>query len=463
MATLTSGAPKPKGWLQPGGTSEKKAKKPPHTSRLANRRLRQFQFHLKEVQQVIAFVNEHGKITDNDLPKIPWVRGFQFKTHSQLKLPAGAHNQSRLFVMEGTPPKWKWIVPKEDVQKMLRNEILKEGSKMPLTRDAGFHHLKDTTVGISRRALWVFLEKQNMLQVTRNIPNERKKGGVAVEQRGHVEIDLVHISKDLLHDHELTELHEMFSEDLRSKDGYLCCVIDQLTSYGLAAIQRRKTAIETAETLGPLLTKLSRKLKTPIVRVQSDQGKEFLGAVSTLFKKRSIKHKTVARASKVEMFNQILQRSFYRLLRLERGSVNSCLRQAIDIVNNTYNKNLGMTPEEAAAGPDSAIRPKYKVTRQESDMEYMRTQKPKVGDKCRYLVNYRKLIRKPSKGIYKAYKGDHFSSEIVKIRKVDEKLMRYYCGGAWRDRDQIMLVSGVDQETIDRVAAREAKHPKETV
>ena len=90
MATLTSGAPKPKGWLQPGGTSEKKAKKPPHTSRLANRRLRQFQFHLKEVQQVIAFVNEHGKITDNDLPKIPWVRGFQFKTHSQLKLPAGA-------------------------------------------------------------------------------------------------------------------------------------------------------------------------------------------------------------------------------------------------------------------------------------------------------------------------------------------------------------------------------------
>ena len=453
MSALTSGAPKPK--------SPTKAKKPPHTSRLANRRLRQFQFHLKEVQQVIAFLAQHGKITDNDLPKIPWVRGFQFKTHSQLKLPAGAHNQSRLFVMEGT--KWKWIVPKEDVQKMLRNEMLKEGSKMPLTRDAGFHHLKDSTVGISRRALWVFLEKQNVLQVTRNIPNERKKGGVAVEQRGHVEIDLVHISKDLLHDHELTELHEMFSEDLRSKDGYLCCVIDQLTSYGLAAIQRRKTAEETAGTLGPLLTKLSRKLKTPIVRVQSDQGKEFLGAVSTLFKKRNIKHKTVARASKVEMFNQILQRSFYRLLRLERGSVNSCLRQAIDIVNNTYNKNLGMTPEEAAAGPDSAIRPKYKVSRQDTDLKYMRTQKPKVGDKCRYLVNYRKLIRKPSKGIYKAYKGDHFSSEIVKIRKVDEKLMRYYCGGAWRDRDQIMLVSGVDQETIDRVAAREAKHPKDTV
>ena len=450
MSALTSGAPKPKS-----------PKKPPHTSRLANRRLRQFQFHLKEVQQVIAFLAQHGKITDNDLPKIPWVRGFQFKTHSQLKLPAGAHNQSRLFVMEGT--KWKWIVPKEDVQKMLRNEMLKEGSKMPLTRDAGFHHLKDSTVGISRRALWVFLEKQNVLQVTRNIPNERKKGGVAVEQRGHVEIDLVHISKDLLHDHELTELHEMFSEDLRSKDGYLCCVIDLMTSYGLAAIQRRKTAEETAETLGPLLTKLSRKLKTPIVRVQSDQGKEFLGAVSTLFKKRNIKHKTVARASKVEMFNQILQRSFYRLLRLERGSVNSCLRQAIDIVNNTYNKNLGMTPEEAAAGPDSSIRPKYKVSRQKSDLKYMRTQKPKVGDKCRYLVNYRKLIRKPSKGIYKAYKGDHFSSEIVKIRKVDEKLMRYYCGGAWRDRDQIMLVSGVDQETIDRVAAREAKHPKETV
>ena len=76
----------------------KSPKKPPHTSRLANRRLRQFQFHLKEVQQVIAFLNEHGKITDNDLPKIPWVRGFQFKMHSQLKLPAGAHNQSRLFV-----------------------------------------------------------------------------------------------------------------------------------------------------------------------------------------------------------------------------------------------------------------------------------------------------------------------------------------------------------------------------
>jgi len=39
---------------------------------------------------------------------------------------------------------------------------------------------------------------------------------------------------------------------------------------------------------------------------------------------------------------------------------------------------------------------------------------------------------------------------------IDEKNLRYYAGGAWRDRDQIMLVSGVDATTQQIIADRHA-------
>ena len=90
---------------------------------------------------------------------------------------------------------------------------------MPLSRDAGDHWVKGKTLGISRRALWTFLEKQEHLQMTRNIPNERKKGGAERSAVGHVEIDIVHLLKDEFYEDELGALADTLDGEIGSKDG----------------------------------------------------------------------------------------------------------------------------------------------------------------------------------------------------------------------------------------------------
>ena len=425
------------------------------TSRPADRKLRQFRFDLKDVKLALTHLKEHGTLKKGDL-EIPWVQaGFEFKTNTQLKLPPGPRNRTLLMSLENG--QWKEIVPTETLEEWLRTEMLKATSEMPLTRDAGFHWLKSQTLGISRRALWKFLEKQEHLQLTRNIPNERRKGNLGSSVVGHVEIDIVHIQKQQLTDEEKGNLIDSFNDptkmeqlDWEKNDGYILTIVDRVTRYGLGRLQQRKNATETAASLRDLLTRMRQATGRPVIKVFSDQGKEFLGQVQDVFRQRNIKHKYVARGSHIENYNSNLQRSFYRCLQMSRGSVRSCLSQAIKLVNNTFNKNLGMSPAEAVAEDPKVVQARYKESHAATgDMSYMKTKKPKVGDKCRVLVNLRKLIRKvkKGKGVYKASKGIHFSRRIYLIKHIDEKKNRYYAGGAWKDRDEIMLISGVDGRT----------------
>ena len=79
-----------------------------------------------------------------------------------------------------------------------------------------------------------------------------------------------------------------------------------------------------------------------------------------------------------------------------------------------------MSPAEAVKLPLKEIQRRYNRTRDEGDMKYMKTKKPKVGDKCRVLVNLRKLIRNAKTndkgGMYKAAKGNHFSRKVHTIK-----------------------------------------------
>ena len=81
----------------------------------------------------------------------------------------------------------------------------------------------------------------------------------------------------------------------------------------------------------------------------------------------------VARGAHIEHFNQVLQRSFYRCLNMERGSIRSCLTQALGIVNNSFSRRLGMSPAEAVKLPLKEIQRRYNRTRYEGDMKYMKT------------------------------------------------------------------------------------------
>ena len=138
-------------------------------------RLRQHPVHEAEVVQVINFLNEHKKITLNDLPNILWAHGSVLKTNTQLRRKPGPQGRKLLYAVKDGQT--LLVVPKERQEKYLRDQMLSPESTMPMTRDSGYHWLKKNTANISRRAFWSFLEKQAILQRTRNLLESGKRRG----------------------------------------------------------------------------------------------------------------------------------------------------------------------------------------------------------------------------------------------------------------------------------------------
>ena len=165
----------------------------------------------------------------------------------------GPKGKLRLYGLEDGD--WKHIVPAEEVQEYMRAQLLNPESRMPLSRDSA----QKTTIGISRRSAYAFLEKQSVLQITKNIPNERKKGGKAIFTKGDCEMDLI----------------EGQGRDVAKHVGvadrwYWLSVIDRLTGYGVVDMVQDAKGSETkqskwvAESLKRLLPRLEYKLQSKV-------------------------------------------------------------------------------------------------------------------------------------------------------------------------------------------------------
>ena len=192
----------------------------------------------------------------------------------------------------------------------------------------------------------------------------------------------------------------------------------------------------------------------------------------------------VPRGSRIEKFNQDFQRNFYRLLRLRRGNFSSLEDQAMEITNNTKNKYSKKTAKESLKIPDAVLVPMYNKRPGREVFQKVHGREAKVGDKCRYLIKLRKNIRPILKigkhsRLYKTYHGRHFTksvhtiTEIITLSKKAQAAeaaaaeaegedqaparRRFFVNGAWRNRDQLLLISGVDAETDRQVAARPKK------
>ena len=146
-----------------------------------------------DVRRVIGHLKAHKKVTANDVlhrprlkkkkgegpnEEIPWAHGTLAGSWQQAKLKPGPSNADVLYTKENDV--WKLVVPEQQITEYLRKAMLDTDSKMPFGRDSAYHHVQRLTVGISRRALYKFLEKQGVLQITKNIPNEQVKGGIAL-------------------------------------------------------------------------------------------------------------------------------------------------------------------------------------------------------------------------------------------------------------------------------------------
>ena len=418
-----------------------------------------------DVRRVLSHLKVNQTITANDnltrprLKKrkgappdepIPWVRGAELAGSWQRKeLKSGPNNQSVLYAKEGDV--WKLVVPVQQIETFLRQALLDPKSTMPLGRDSAYHHMQKETIGISRRALYRFLEKQGVLQVTKNIPVERKKGGITLLKRGYCEMDLIE-----------GKGRDLFKNFGARGDWYWLAIVDVLTGYGQVQMIRRKLPKIVAPALEELLDILEKDMKAKVHTIAADHGREFYTDVRTMLKRRKITQKQVPRGSRVEKFNQDFQRNFYRLLRLRRGNFASLEDQALDITNNTKSKFIKKTPKEALTTPDEILAKGYNAPgAREEQKPYKAQRLPRVGDKCRYLIKQRKNIRpmlvlgKHWKRLYKSYHGVHFTKQVYTIKgKTKQKVPRYYVNGRWFDRDELLLISGTDAETERQVAAR---------
>ena len=434
--------------------------------------LRRHRILAADVRRVIGHLRAHKKITKNDIitrPRLKKKKGLPDEepipwAHAELKgswqgadLKPGPNGVHQLYTKEGGT--WKLVVPEEDVDKYMRKALLSKDSKMPHGRDSAYHHIHKATATISRRRMYAFLEKQGILQVTKNIPNESKKGGIFLKKRGYLEMDLI--------EGQGIDLYKYFGP---RGNWYWLSVVDVFTGYGVVALSRTKTAAAIAKKLDQVLNVMEHKLGAKATQISADHGREFFAEVRVLLKKRRIKMKQVPKGSRVEKFNQDFQRNFYRLLRMRRGNFTELQKQALDLTNNTRNKNLKMTPEEALSKPDAQLVGPYAGGREAH--KKFKGKAPKVGDKCRYLIKMRKNIRPILKigskaRTYKSYLGQHFSKQVHKITKIINQRTdddgnptgppnRYLVDGTWRHRDQILLVSGTDSETDAQIARRNA-------
>ena len=431
--------------------------------------LRRHRILADDVRRVIAHLKAHKTITSNDIlsrprlkkkkgaepnERIPWAVPSAELTGSwqQKSLKPGPSAAAVLYAKENGA--MKLVVPEDQIEKWARNALLDPESGMPLGRDSAYHHAQKETVGISRRALYAFLEKQGVLQVTKNIPNEQPKGGIELQKRGYCEMDLI--------EGKGRDLYQYFGP---RGDWYWLAIVDVLTGYGLVATIRKKEAKVVAPALKKLLDRLEAKLGSKVHTLSADHGREFYSEVKVLLKRRRISQKQVQRGSRVEKFNQDYQRNFYRLLRLRRGNFRSLEDQALKLTNNTKNKNTKKTPEEALKVSDAVLAVGYNKGREKS--KPYKGREPQIGDKCRHLVKLRKNIKpvltvKGQARVYKSYHGRHFTKKVFTITAIRPRREpgakgpppRYYVNGSWRQRDEILLVSGTDAETERQVASR---------
>ena len=419
--------------------------------------LRRHRIFADDVRRVIAHLKAHGKITGNDVlsrprlkkkkgadpsEEIPWSHAQLAGSWQQKDLKPGADNSSVLYAKEYDV--WKLVVPEENVEKFLRKSVLDPKSKMPLSRDSAYHAVQKSTMGISRRALMGFLQKQAALQVTRNVPAERKKPGRPVEGKGYLELDLIEAKG--------RDISKFVHHYLRNF--FWIMLVDRLTGW----IEVERTTEKHAHIVSPLLKKMLKRmaaaLKTDIKHIRSDRGGEFKAQTQTMLANLRVPHKFVKTGQRVEKANQDWQRTWYRLMRLGRGGHNELDAQAHAICNNIKSAVTGFTPLEALETDERVLKAAFNATRKRRTP--YTAPEIKVGDKCRHIVE--KVVGKYGRALdYKTYRGKHWS-EVYTCTKISAETVhqpkKFYVGGEYRTRDKLLLVPGTDAATEAQIARR---------
>ena len=371
------------------------------------------------------------------LPRVPWAH------RAPMRMKKIAHGKDAIEVLEGET--WKEVVHEGNLDDYLRNVLLSKASDVPMSRDAGYHIVQKRVVGISRRAFAKFLGKVAVIQITKDAVPQKKSIGRPLEGRGYAEIDLVEAKgRDIG-----KFLHRP------TKNFYWITFIDRLTGWLEVHRVLSKDFATVVPAIRKMVHRMQKAIKAPVAYLRSDSGSEFKSKTKEMLASLGIKHRFVKSAGRLEQANKTFQKIWYRLLRLGRGStLNELDQQAIAIFNNTISSITGRTPLEAIETEDSVLVKKYKENSKKNRKAKYKVVPIEKGDRCRYLIDSVRGKNAPKvyELGYKSYRGKHWSADVHVVVKYNRHNEKYYVGGAWRARDKLLKVEGVDTITRDKVA-----------
>ena len=352
------------------------------------------------------------------------------------------------------------VVPGEDVERVLRNEVYKKGGDVPSGRDAAFHILKKRYVGITRRLLMEFLRKQRTLGETRpSVPQAKQTAGEKLKTRTY-ETDLIFLRRN-----DLENANPKFKRQDLKKETYFVSTVEKYTGLFRCAYVSTKDASVVTPIVIKQLEELSKQLGSDLklAEVRSDRGGEFNHAEIKKYVKST---KFVRMGPHVENKNRTFQNHFFRILRQRKATtIRDAMKQAEALLNNTLNRIQKGTPNEIAErGDEEADRKQYNKTR--PVYKEGRKRELAVGDHVRLLKKGSKADLK-----YKSYKNLAWSEQVYVIKRKTKKAIppKYYVSGKWyvaesllksgpRDKISDMLVKGRDAD--EAIADREDR--KET-
>jgi len=426
--------------------------------------LRRFRIKKNEYEQVFAWIKKQKHEPEDDekspvplaekghnmpadyLPNVPWAH------KTELRVGTVSHGKQVIEVRE--KELWKRLVHEKEIDGYLRDALLSDGSDVPLSRDAGYHIVQKRTVGISRRTFATFIAKQAVLQITRDRPQEQKRVAKFAEKRGYLEMDLIEAKGRDIGKH----VHHPVT------DFYFITIVDRLTGWLEVKRSTRKTVEQIAPKIEIMLRRMAKVLKSPIKLIRSDKGSEFKSETQNVMERLKIKHRFVKSGNRIEQANKTYQKIWYRLMRLGRGDLAELDTQAQAIFNNTISSVTGKTPLEALDTPDKILTEKYSKYQKRKRVAKYKAVKIEVNDLVRYVLT--KVTGKHGEALgYKSYRGKHWSMKAYRVTKVVENVHqeKYFVHGAWRFRDALLKVPGVDMVSRAIVVQKHRRRKRDYV
>lgn len=376
----------------------------------------------------------------------------------------------------------KFVVPNEERDAYLRKALYENKSTKSFGRDSLFYQIKKEVINISRRDISKFLKKQDVIvQRTARPKKEHRKFVLTVSRAGILSGDLVTIRKEDLpseympdrqqHDKDAEYNPEDDDVDVGKiwkgvrHDRHFYNLVDIYTGFLVTEVVGTKDQNVVAAVTKRLISRMSKALKTPVREVQFDMGTEFNQSVKDL-KARKIRTRRMRTNAIVEGKNATLQRIFYTIVAQKRAGFASSVVQAVKIANETLNRKIGMTPNEAVA----KLQKGKKIKRREGvhPRPIMRNKAYKVGDLVRALV----YKREKTPAGFKSYKGKHYGP-VQTITKVNyfQGYPKYVLDGKSKKKtntpgetisltkwhDELVPVGTIDKESQKLVKKRKVR------